>query len=195
MCRFLRLRPGKSPSPRLRSQRLSRASVSDRNRKLLPDHLTPFVIYERVRCAAAKRGFLSRPAGPFLPGTVARILVRARRRAVRCCRLADGYREGDARYKARCRFQMRSAVAGATRLVSAATQARTNRDARSKDRRLVFAASVKTRVETSTAAPMRVTRPEFSICRPIKRIVPIAHVANPQKAVGVTDNLGKRSHD
>src|SRR5882724_7799810 len=28
----------------------------------------------------------------------------------------------------------------------------------------------------------------------VKRIVPIAHVANPQKAVGVTNNLVKRSH-
>src|SRR5262245_5683227 len=28
----------------------------------------------------------------------------------------------------------------------------------------------------------------------IKRIVPIAHVANPQKAVCITDNLGKRRH-
>src|SRR6266704_3730881 len=123
MCRFLRLRPGKFPIPRLRSQRLSRASVSDRNRKLLPDHLTPFVICERVHCAAAMRGFLSRPADPFLPGTVARILVRAQRRAVRCCRPVHGYPEEDARYKARRRFQMRSAVAGAMRLVLAAVLA------------------------------------------------------------------------
>src|SRR5438046_8974596 len=28
----------------------------------------------------------------------------------------------------------------------------------------------------------------------VKRIVPIAHVANPQKAVRITDNLVKRSH-
>src|SRR5215472_15832642 len=28
----------------------------------------------------------------------------------------------------------------------------------------------------------------------VKRIVPIAYVANPQKAVRVTDNLGKRPH-
>ena len=138
MCRFLRLRPGKFPSPRLRSQRLSSASVSDRSRKLLPDHLTSFVICERVHCAAARRGFLSRPADPFLPGTGARISVRARRRAVRCCRPVYGYPEEDARYKARRRFQMRSAVAGARRLVSAAILARTNRDARSKDRRLVL---------------------------------------------------------
>src|SRR6266850_1757961 len=133
MCRFLRLRPCKFSSPQLRSQRLSRASVSDRNRKLLPDHLTPFVICERVHCAAVMRGFLGRPAGPFLPGTGAEILVRARRRAVRCYRPVHGYPEGDARYKARRRFQMRSAVAGATHLV------------------------------TSTAAPMHVTRSEFSI--------------------------------
>src|SRR4029077_4717244 len=87
--------------------------------KTLPDRLTPFVIYERVRCATATRGFLSRPVDPFLPGTAAGISVRARRRAVRCCRLSDGYREVNARYIARRRFQMRSAVAGATRLVSA----------------------------------------------------------------------------
>src|SRR6267154_1656865 len=127
MCRFLRLRPGKFPSPRLRSQRLSRASVSDRNRKLLPDHLTPFLTCERVHYAAAMRGFLSRPAGPFLPGKIARILVRARRRAVRCCRPVHGYPEEDARYKARRRFQMRSAAANETRLVLAVIQARTNR--------------------------------------------------------------------
>src|SRR5438094_2677684 len=29
----------------------------------------------------------------------------------------------------------------------------------------------------------------------VKRIIPIAHVANPQKVVGVTDNLGKRRHE
>src|SRR4029077_7465583 len=29
----------------------------------------------------------------------------------------------------------------------------------------------------------------------VKRIVPIAHVANPQKLVRITDNLVKRSHD
>ena len=29
----------------------------------------------------------------------------------------------------------------------------------------------------------------------VKRIVPIAHVANPQKAVCITDNLVKRSHE
>src|SRR5437763_13372156 len=138
MCRFLRLRPGIFPIPRPRSQRLSRVSVSDRNRKLLPDYLTFFVICERVHCAAARRGFLSRPAGPFLPGTDAGILIRAQRRAVRCCRPVHGYPEEDARYKARRRFQMRSAVVGATQLVLAAVQARTNRDARSKDRPLVL---------------------------------------------------------
>src|SRR6478609_10937569 len=138
MCRFRRLRPGKSPSPPLRSQRLSRAFVSDRNRKLLPDHLTPFVIYERVRCATATRGLLSRPVDLFLPGTAAAISVRARRRAVRCCRLSDGYREVNARYIAQRRFQMRPAVVDATRLVSAVIPARTNRDERLKDRRLVF---------------------------------------------------------
>src|SRR4029453_15609918 len=138
MCRFLRLRHGKFPSPRLLSQRLSRASVSDRNRKLLPDRLAPFVICERVHCAPAMRGFLSRPAGPFLPGTVARILARAWLRAVRCCRPVQGYPEGVARYKAKRVFKIGPEMPGATRLVLAVIQARTNRDARSKDRRLVL---------------------------------------------------------
>src|SRR5262249_49593180 len=125
MCRFLPLRPGKSPSRRLRSQRLSRASVLDRNRKLLPDHLRPFLIYVRVYPVAATREVSSRPAVPFLPGTVARILVRSRRQAGRCCQLADGYREEDARCRVRCRFQMRAAAADATDLVLVATLART----------------------------------------------------------------------
>src|SRR5919106_4216669 len=132
MCRFLRVRPGKFPGPRLRSQHLLRACVSDRNRKLLPDRLTLFAICERVRCAAATRGFLGRPVDLFLPGNAAWTLVRARRRAVRYCQFEDGYREGDVRCRARCRFQRRAAVAGATRLVSAATPARTTRDARLK---------------------------------------------------------------
>jgi hypothetical protein len=29
----------------------------------------------------------------------------------------------------------------------------------------------------------------------IKRIIPIAYLANTQEAIGVTDNLGKRRHD
>jgi hypothetical protein len=29
----------------------------------------------------------------------------------------------------------------------------------------------------------------------VKRIVPIAHVANAQKAIRITDNVGKRRHD
>src|SRR5258705_10582161 len=138
MCRFLRLRSGKVPSRPRQSQFRSCASVSDRNGKPSPYHLTPFVIFERVRCAAPRREFLSPPTGPFLPETVARILVRARPRAVRCCQLADGYREEDARCKARRRFQRRAAVVGSTRLVSAAIPARTNRDARLKDRRFVL---------------------------------------------------------
>src|SRR6516165_8485157 len=120
MCRFLRLRLDKFPSPRPRSQRLSRPSVSDRNRKLLSGYLTPFLVSERVPFAAVTRGLLSRPADPFPPGKVARLSGRAQRRAARCCRPADEHPEEDARCRARCRFQRRSAVAGATHLVSAA---------------------------------------------------------------------------
>src|SRR6266480_7635872 len=138
MCRFLPLRPGKFPNPPRRSQRLLRASVSDRKRKLLPDHLTPFAIYERVDCATATRGFLRRPAGPFLRGKVAWTLIPARRQAARCCQLADGHPEGDARCRARRHVQMRSANADATRFVSAAILARTNRDARLKNRHRVL---------------------------------------------------------
>src|SRR6476469_261408 len=127
MYRFLRLRPGKFPSPRLRSQRLSCASVSDRTRKVLPNRSTPFLIYERVHCVAATRGFSDRPAGPSLREKVARTLIPVRRRAVRCCQLADGYPEGDARCRVRGRFQMRAAVADARHLVLAAVLARTNR--------------------------------------------------------------------
>src|SRR5262245_10423878 len=133
MCRFLLLRRGKFPTPQLRSQRLSRTSVSDRTRKFLLGHLTPFVICERVHRAEATRRFSSRPAGPFLRGKAARILVQARRRAVRCYRPADEYPEGDARCRARCRFPRRYAVAGPTRPVSAVILARTKRDGRSKD--------------------------------------------------------------
>src|SRR4030095_12034472 len=134
MCRFLRLRPGKFPSPRLRSQRLSRAPVSDRNRKVLPDRSTPFLIYERAHCVAETRGFSNRPAGLSLREKVARTLIPVRRRAVRCCQLADGYPEEDARCRARRRFQMRAAVAGARRLAPAAVLAKTNRDGRLKNR-------------------------------------------------------------
>src|SRR5215470_6286353 len=77
MCRFLHLRRGKSPSRRRRSQRLLRASVLDRNRKLLTDHLTSFVICERVRCASATHESLNRPAGLSLPKTAALIWTAA----------------------------------------------------------------------------------------------------------------------
>src|SRR5438046_7306083 len=120
MCRFLHLRLGISPSPRLRSLRLSRASVSDRNQKLLPDHLTPFAIYERVDCATATRGFLRRPAVPFVLGKVAWTSIPAQRQAARCCQFVDGHPEGDARCRARRRSQMRATIAGATSLVSTA---------------------------------------------------------------------------
>src|SRR5262245_66347842 len=89
MCRFLRLQPGKFPSPRLRSQRLTRASVSDRNRKALPDRSTLFLVYERGHRVAMTRGFLNRPAGLSLREKVPRILIPAQRRAVRCCQPAD----------------------------------------------------------------------------------------------------------
>src|SRR5215467_2670628 len=128
MCRFLRVRLGKFPSPRLRSQRLSHASVSDRNRKLLLDRSTPSPIHEPVYSVAATREFLNPRAGPSLPGTVARILIRGRRRAVRCCQPADEYPEGDARCRARYRFQIRAAVAGARHLVLPALLTRTSRD-------------------------------------------------------------------
>src|SRR6266404_8530392 len=114
-----------------------------------------FAIYERVRCAALTRALSSRPADLFLPETVRPIwsartcprfqkrrhvaalqkaLQKARRPAVRCCQLSDGYPAEDARCRARYRFQRQAAVAGATRFSPVAGPARISRDARSTDR-------------------------------------------------------------
>src|SRR5262249_28213051 len=113
-------------------------SAWDRSRKLSPGHSTPFATYELLRCAAPTRGFSARPADLFLREMVGPISVRARRRAVRCYRFADGHPAEDARCRARYLFRRPAAVAGATRLVLAASRARTSRGARLEDPRFVL---------------------------------------------------------
>ena len=76
-----------------------------------------------------------------------------------------------------------------------ANLAKTNRDARSQDRRLCFAAAAKTRVEASTARSDLGHIPRVFDLQTIECVVPIAYFTNAQKIICIVNDLRERRHD